>query len=182
MVELLQLACCAPSPGNRQMWRFIVITNEDLKNRLADIISDTILRIVREAGKPDAWVEGARHGATFFRQAPVLIAVTTTRYFSRVDEALLKVGKEQLYIDTLRCRPDLQAVGAAVQTLLLAAHERGLGGCYLTGPMAARPYLEEMLEITPPRQLAAMVALGYPAVELGRKPLREVTEVATFVR
>lgn len=182
VMEIIKLACSAPSPGNRQMWHFTVITNNNLKDNLAGAINETFEEMLKDSGKEASFLSGAAHGATFFRKAPVVIAVSTLRYSSRFDEAMLITGRDQAYIDNLRCRPDLQSVGAAIQTMLLVAYERGLGTCYMTGPMAARHRLEEILEIKQPRSLAAFVAMGYPEVEPHRKALKDFSEMCTVIR
>lgn len=70
---------------------------------------------------------------------------------------------------------DLQALGAATQNLLLAAHATGLGACWLGEILNRRLEAEAALDIAPPLELAAVVALGYPATERpgnpGRLPL-----------
>lgn len=180
--EIIGLAVHAPTPGNAQMWGFHVVLNREVKEKLAGAIGAALKEIAKEAGKSEDWLEGPRRSATFFIEAPALIAVSTERYRSKVDETLSAAGYPQSFIDELRCRPDLQGIGAAVQTLLLAAYERGLGTCWMTGPMAARPELEKILGIVPPRSLAAFVALGYPDQKPGPKKIRDVSEVLVFLR
>jgi nitroreductase len=46
--------------------------------------------------------------------------------------------------------------------LLLAAHARGLGGCWMTGPLVAAEPLEELLGVPRGWSIAALVPLGYP--------------------
>lgn len=181
ILEIIRLACHAPSAGNQQMWHFTVVSG-DIKARLASVINEAFKEIASEAGAEENWLEGPTRSATFFKNAPVVIAVSTSRYSSRVDEALRMAGRSQLEIGDIRCRPDLQSIGAAVQTLLLAAFEKGLGTCYMTGPMGARPRLEEMLDIKPPASLAAFVTMGYPDMEPGEKKVKDISEIVTFIR
>lgn len=182
LLGIIGLASHAPSAGNKQMWHFTVITSSTVKEKLAGAITGAFKEIAAEAGREESWIEGPTRAATFFKNAPVIIAVSTFRYISRVDEALQMAGRIRQEIDELRCRPDLQSVGAAVQTLLLAAYERGLGGCYMTGPMGARPQLEEILGVKPPMSLACFVALGYPDMTPWKKALKDVSEITTFIR
>lgn len=182
ILEIIRLAMRAPTPGNQQMWEFHVVIKQSVKERLAAAINEELVRIAEEAGKNPDWLEGPRRSATFFVNAPVLIAVSTARYRSRVDEALEMAGYAPNAIDELRCRPDLQGIGAAIMTLLLAACEKGLGTCWMTGPMAARPKLEQILGIAPPRSLAAFVSLGYPDQIPSEKKIKDVSEVVSFIR
>ncbi len=182
ILEVIRLATHAPSAGNQQMWHFTVVMNRGVKEKLAETITGAFKQIAAGAGQEQAWMEGPIHAATFFKNAPVVIAVSTTRYMSKVDEALQMAGRTRQEIDELRCRPDLQSVGAAVQTLLLAAYEKGLGTCYMTGPMGARPQLEKILGVSPPASLACFVALGYPDMMPGKKTVKDVSEITTFIR
>lgn len=51
----------------------------------------------------------------------------------------------------------------------------------MTGPLAARPELEKLLGIGPPRSLAALIALGYPDQEPAKKRLKDITGVVSFI-
>ncbi len=70
---------------------------------------------------------------------------------------------------------DLQAIGAAIQNLLLAAHATGLGACWLGEILNRRAEAEAALGVAVPLELAAVVALGVPAGDPvgqpGRLPL-----------
>lgn len=182
ILDLIRLASHAPSAGNQQMWHFTVVTSERVKEEMAAAILETFKKLALDAGREESSIEGPSRAATFFKKAPAVIAVSTSRYSSMVDEVLKLAGNSRQEIDDLRCRPDLQSVGAAVQTLLLAACQKGLGTCYMTGPMGARPRLEEILDISPPRSLACLVALGYPDMAPPEKKVKDVTEITTFIR
>ncbi len=72
---------------------------------------------------------------------------------------------------------DLQAIGACIQNMLLAIHEKGLGGVWLGEILNKRAAVEELLQVPPTMELMAVVALGYPDESKGqgsRKPLSEI--------
>lgn len=54
-------------------------------------------------------------------------------------------------------------VGAAVQNILLAAREKGMGGCWLLS--VERPRLRKMLQVPQQFLIDSVVALGYPDEE-----------------
>jgi nitroreductase len=58
---------------------------------------------------------------------------------------------------------DLLATGAAIQNILLAAHEMGLGACWLGEILARHDDVESALEVSDDLELVALVALGRPA-------------------
>jgi len=69
---------------------------------------------------------------------------------------------------------DIQAVGACVQNMLLAAHMLGLGAVWLGEILNQRQEVERLAEVPGRLELMAAVALGHPAEKKGpcqRKPL-----------
>ncbi|HAP93563.1 MAG TPA: hypothetical protein DCM26_02925 [Desulfotomaculum sp.] len=180
ILELINLAAHAPSSGNYQMWHFLVIKNQEIKEKMSQLVADKVDELVRRVNaQPD---RDPKRAVAWFTRAPVVIAVSTEKYRTTIDNLLFHAGYSELEVDSLRCRPDLQSIGAVIQTLLLAAHFKGYGGCWLTGPMVARPALEELLGIKPPRSLAAIVALGWPDQVPPTKTIRPLEEIAAFIR
>lgn len=164
---MVQRASLAPSPNNQQPWRFIAVSRAALLREMADAVHARVRELI-----PAAETESARHAtqrvdwfSTFFADAPLVIAVTRRPYSSAIDVALPAGSRERPDINALRGYPDIQSVGAAVEHLLLAATELGYGSCWLSGPLVARETLERLLGIESPDELAAMVALGVPAIQ-----------------
>ncbi|NIA18933.1 MAG: nitroreductase family protein [Xanthomonadaceae bacterium] len=74
---------------------------------------------------------------------------------------------------------DIQAVGACIQNLLLAAHSRNLGAVWLGEILKNGPKVVEILQLSKRYELMAVVALGYPTPDYrpkptSRKPLDEL--------
>jgi nitroreductase len=176
IVDIISTAISAPSAGNEQMWHFTVLTEAALKQQLAQIIIDKLAALAEQSNTCDQ-PKGIAPSAIFFKDAPCVIAVTTGLYRSKADNLLEAAGYSDQEIDVLRCRPDLQSIGAVIQMVLLAAWEKGYGTCWMTGPMVGRPELEACLNVEKPRSLAALIALGKPEfvpASRGRKPIEEV--------
>lgn len=181
ILDVIALATQACNAGGEQKWHFKVIKNDELKSLLAQLVRDRIKTIARSAGVKDDALKPVVAAADFFADAPAVIAVITERYRSKTDRMLQTIGYSDREIDELRCRPDLQTVGAVVQLMLLAAWEKGLGGCWMTGPMAARPELEKALGIFAPASLAALVPLGRPAITPQKGSRKPVEDVVSFI-
>jgi nitroreductase len=58
---------------------------------------------------------------------------------------------------------DLMSAGAAIQNILLAAHDMGLGACWLGEILARRPDVESLLETPEDLEFVSLIALGRPA-------------------
>jgi nitroreductase len=62
------------------------------------------------------------------------------------------------------------AVGAAMQNILLAAHDLGLGAMIRTGAAAGYPEVKETLGVGEDESIAGFIYVGFPA-EPGDRPM-----------
>ncbi len=182
--ELIHLASLAPSPNNAQPWRFIALANAELLGQMKAAVLEAVdslpLDTTSEEGRKA--LKKVRHFATFFADAPLVVAVLLKPYQAVVHAALGPTSPRPEAVNILRGQPDLQSVGAAVQNLLLAATDRGLGGCWLSSPLMAREALEGLLGVDEPWRLATLVALGKPVTPLPVRAPRKGLGVLLEIR
>src|SRR5829696_9394235 len=77
--ELLEAATFAPSPHNRQPWRFAVLTELPAKARLADAMGDRLRRDRSRDGDPPADIEAdAARSRARICGAPIVILAALT--------------------------------------------------------------------------------------------------------
>jgi nitroreductase len=155
--ELLEAAVAAPNHRLTAPWRFIV-----LAGAARDEVGAAHARAVARL-RPDADEEALATEAGRLRRAPVVIV------------AAVSPGE-----DPVQAREDRDAVAAAVQNLLLAAHARGLAAMWRTGAMADEPEVREALGLTGREAIVAFVYLGRrrgPGAGRGpaRRPAADVT-------
>lgn len=157
--EMVRLAGLAPSVNNYQPWRYIAISNKDLLNRMADAVAAKIENLpssksiaAKNVKTQVTWF------STFFKDAPVLLALVTKPYETVLESAVELTHDE---INILRNYPDIQSAGASIQNILLTAVDMGYGACWLSGPMFARQEMEQMLNIKSPEKLLAFVVIGH---------------------
>ena len=181
IVEIIRIATQAPSPGNDQMWSFQVVINEEAKEKMVDIVTKKLERLIFELKMNSEQYKQIIKAATFFVEAPAVIVVSTKQYRSKIDAMLKESGLNEKDIDSLRARPDLQSVGAAIQNLLLAAWEKGYGTCWMCGPLIAASALEKILQVEKPWKLMALIPMGVPNQELKPKMVKKIDEVLEFV-
>ncbi len=156
--EMVRMAGLAPSVNNYQPWRYIAVLNQELLNRMADIVTAKIEALpssksiaAKNVKTQVTWF------STFFKAAPVLLALVTKPYVTVLESAVEMTHDE---INRLRNYPDIQSAGASIQNILLTAVDMGYGACWLSGPMFAREELEKMLNIKSPEKLLAFVVIG----------------------
>ncbi|HEX9675519.1 MAG TPA: nitroreductase family protein [Anaerolineales bacterium] len=168
---LLEAARWAPSPHNRQPWRFVVLQEADNRQRLAQAMGER-LRAERLADGAD----------------PQAVQADVSRSYDRITGAplavLLCMTLEQMdrYPDARRSRAErrmaVQGVAMAGQNLLLAAHAAGLGACWICAPLFAPEVVRQVLELPEDWDPQGLVVLGWPAEsppERERTPLEQVT-------
>lgn len=112
VAELLDAAVAAPNHHLTVPWRFIVLAG-DARRGVGEAHARAVAR-----QKPGLPAEGYAKEAARLERAPVVIA------------CCVSPGE-----DPVAAREDRDAVAAAVQNLLLAAHGRGLAAMWRTGAM-----------------------------------------------
>lgn len=177
--EIIEAARWAPSGGNKQGWKFIVIKNPELADEMSRMVGDKLDKLAEEAGLGNK-LKGNKVTATFFNQAPVTIAVFMERYISKIDEALEALDYNPLEIQRLRGQSDLQSIGAAIQNILLMAHNKGYGSCWLCSPNIASREIEKLLGVSENWQLKALVPIGKPARDYKAPVRKDLTEIVEY--
>ncbi len=173
--EMVRLGAMAPSVNNYQPWKFIIITNDSLLQKMANVVSEKISALpVNNSQSASNIISQVEWFATFFRQAPALIALTMDKS-ETVLEKSVTISPEE--INSLRNFPDIQSAGACIQNILLAATDLGYGACWLSAPLMAKQELEKILEIENSSSLMAFVAVGkavHPPKPKTRKNIDEI--------
>jgi nitroreductase len=163
---LLHAATLAPSGKNRQPWRFVVVRGE----KRAEMIQ------VMRAGMEAAKAQGRDMGSSpwtvqIMEKAPVTIFV--------FNDDLESADQPYSIYDLIGNSVEVQSIGAAIQNLLLAAHDMGLGTLWICDVFYA--YQELCAWIGETHQLVAAVAVGYPDEEPNARPRKGVDEVTRWM-
>lgn len=167
VTRLLEAACWAPSAHNRQPWRFAVVTDGEVKERLARAMGTRLRADLERDGLPSEVIEqDAARSYARITGAPVVILVALT------------LTDMDVYPDPWRSQAEwtmaVQSVAMAVQNLLLAAHAEGLGACWMCAPLFCPDVVKATLDLPEDWQPQALITLGYPAEppkEKSRAPL-----------
>lgn len=173
VLELLRAAVMAPSGSNSQPWKFYVVAGQR-KQQLDELLLKCLdegrttsneLHVQREGGdkqtqervgarrteliraimdilkENDLPVEMFVKGSFRYFGAPVAVFVT-------MDQSL---GENYLV-----------AVGAAVENLILAACEKGLGTCWIGMSLMYSKEIKKELAVPDTERIVTSLALGYP--------------------
>lgn len=186
--KILDRARFAPSGGNRQGWRVIVVRDAATREALARLTAPAAKRYAAQlearenpwnpidptsvdAGTIDRTPAPPRLTEPLLRAAVVLVVCVDLKVVAVTDQYLKRVGV---------------VAGASVYpfawNILLAARHEGFGGTITTLAVAEEPKVQELLGI--PRHVAvgAIMPLGRPVKQLTTLRRKAVPEFAMLER
>jgi nitroreductase len=191
--QILELASHAPSAMNTQPWEFTVLTGEALENVRRSNID------LLNCGVPPnpEHVVTSWPKESIYRQRQVNLAKQLFQLMDIPREDKGKRGKwlergfryfdapGAIIISTDRCLSEsgpLLDIGAAIQTICLAALHFGLGTCIEDQGTMYPQVLRKYAHVPESKRIIAAIAIGYPdwdfpanRVESEREPVNNVT-------
>lgn len=166
---LIRTAGTSPSGANKQPWRFIVVTDPELKRKIR-IAAEKEEKESYEHRMSQEWLEdlvplGTNWHKEFLEIAPALIVVFSVEYETEGERI-----RKNYYVK--------ESVGLAVGLLLLAIHNAGLVS--LTHTPSPMNFLQDILNRPPNERPFVLIPVGYPAEnvtvpDIHRKPLEEIS-------
>ncbi|MGA2968838.1 MAG: nitroreductase family protein [Acidimicrobiales bacterium] len=193
--SILDDARFAPSGGNRQAWRVIMVHDETtraaIRNLYLDAWHDYVSHLLAGlipfsplASDQDRAAALAQRGAAKAVSRPDGFAET----LNEVPVMLVVCANLNVLAATDRDLDRYSIVGGAsiypfVWSVLLAARERGLAGVLTTIATRNEPAIRQVLAIPSSYAVASIVALGYPTkppTSLSRRSVEEFTSVDHF--
>ena len=188
LFRMLDNARFAPSGGNRQGNRVILVRDLDTRRQLADLVAYASRRYMAQIAKGESpWnsvtpskvtaadVAAAeqrpgRRGA-FLTASVVLVFLVDLRVVASMDKELDRVG----VISGASIYP-------FVWNVLLQARQAGFGGVITTGLAAKEPEAQALLGIPAHFAIAAAVPIGRPVRQLTKLTRLPVEDIATRER
>lgn len=158
--KLLQAAIQSPTSFNIQHWRFVRVTDPELRKKIRAVgndqaqMTDASLLIVMTADVK-AW---QKDPARYWRNAPSEVAELLVNWIAPFHE-----GKEQLQRDEA-----MRSIGIAMQTLMLAAAGMGLQSCPMIG--FDHDEVAKLIGLPADHVIGPMVAIGRGTKDPWPKP------------
>jgi nitroreductase len=174
LLECLELAVQAPTASNRQTWRWMIVTDEDLKSRIADIYREQGMEYLRgskaaaeEAGD-DAKLrvhKSALYLAENFEHAPAFVIPCIAQDLTQMTQTGV-IGT-------------LGSIIQAAWSFQLALRARGLGSTWTTLHLGQAQAVADLLGIPDGVTQVSLIPVAYtkgldfrPAT---RPPVTEIT-------
>ena len=153
LTEILESGIKAPSSKNRQPWKFVVVQGTEKEEMLK-----AFRRGISREEKESALLPGSR------RHIPA------AKYTVDIME---EAPEEHIYEIC-----NIQSISAAVQNMLLAATDKGIGSLWICDIFFA--YAELCKWLNTGDQLMAAVAFGYPNESPKERPRKKWEDVVIF--
>ena len=147
---ILEAARLAPSWGNSQTWRFIIVRDDDIKQKLSDIA-----------------LRSGNRACAALKQAPIVIAVCAEMNRAGFRDGKPATDKQGYWF--------MFDAALAMENMVLVAASLGLGTCYIGGFNAQKA--GEILGIPDGYCAVAITLLGYPDEDPEARPRKELAEI-----
>ena len=178
--QMVDAGIRAPSGSNRQGWKFIVVTDPEIRNQLGDLYREAWDFYVKEfyGGTSDL---GASNVLDDEKARQV---VRITKSATWLSENFHKVPA--MFIVLSRNDPTGSSIFPAIWSLMLAGRAHGIGTCLTTVLGMFKPQKAfELLNIPNDKgwKIDAVITAGYPLGKWGvakRKPVDQVTYLNTW--
>lgn len=155
--QILEAAAAAPDHGELKPWRFTLLRGDGL-DAFGEVLEEAYFRRCSDSGTAPVPAK-ARKERTKLGRAPLVVVVAAVRQPSE------KIPWED----------QRDAVAAATQNLLLAAHALGYGAMWRTGKEVCEDrYVKKALGLGDADSIAGFVYVGSPYVGK-RLPPKEIT-------
>jgi coenzyme F420-0:L-glutamate ligase/coenzyme F420-1:gamma-L-glutamate ligase len=172
LLEILDLARYCANAHNSQPYRFVVILNFNLKEKLIKAIISKYEQDLRKDGFPEVKVKKTIENAiSNYLHSPVLILACIT-----LDEMHKYLDPERQHCELLMAT---QSCANSLQNLLLIAHAKKLGACWYCAPLFCAEIIKLILNLPPSYIPQAFITLGTPnetPAPIDRKPLDEIVQ------
>jgi len=172
--SMIDSAIRAPSGSNRQDWRFVAVTDQEVRTQLANIYRETWDYYVKSF-----YNSSSDLGASNLKDKEQIESVRRiSNSASWLAENYDKVPL--LVLAFSRNDPTGSSIYPAIWSLMLAARSHGIGTCLTTVMSFKTEEVYEVLDIPADKgwALNATITAGYPLGKWGvaeRKPVEEVT-------
>jgi len=145
--QCIEAARLAPSACNSQPWKFVVLTDPELKNKVARETYNAVVQFNK-----------------FVPEAPVVVVLVMERP-TLVSQIGGRIKDKDFY---------LMDVGIAAEHFCLQAAELGLGTCMLGWFNEKK--IAALLSIPKKKRIGLIITLGYPQDDAIREKKRKTTE------
>jgi nitroreductase len=186
IVECLRVAAQAPTGGNLQRTRWMVVTDPstraalgELYKRAMDPYHAIMEPLAKAAGTNDKVVGSSKYLADVMGRAPVLVIPCELGTPADANALLVAGGYPHALTDNVAASGFYGSVWPAVWSFMLALRSRGLGSALTTMHLALEAEARELLRIPDTVTQIGMIPVAYYSGQTfkpaNRRPVEETT-------
>jgi len=169
---IFEAARWAPSAGNRQSWRFIVVTENEMRRRIGEIYQQ-----IREDELKSLPLDSPYYKAVSER-------VKTNFYRDIFTGAPVHIIVCGIPKESFRMRTYVLDCAISIQNILLTAYALGLSSVYINFDRPEHENLikqiQKLLEVPEDVKIMAILPLGYPDEQPVVPPRKELDEIVFY--
>ena len=167
VLRAIGLAVQAPAPHHSSPWRFALVREAGRKEAFSRAMGEAWRGDLEADGMPQAKIAGILQRSHRLLCATPLLIV-----------ACADMTRAHDYPDERRRRAEwslfAHSVGAALQTLMLALAEDGIGSCWISAPVFCGETVRSHLQLGRSVEPQALVLAGYPSSNYAPRPRGDV--------
>jgi len=192
--RILDVARFAPSGGNRQGWRVVVVKDPAIRTGLRDLyLTGWYEYLAQRAAGLTPWSPLADRAAELNAirgAAEIALAASPDGFAERLDDVpvLLAIVVDLGELAAVDRDLDRYTFAGAASvypfawSVLLAARDEGVGGVLTTMVIREEPAASELLGVPAGHGVAALIALGHPTRTFSKLTRAEVSSFTTIDR
>jgi nitroreductase len=171
LLDIVEAATMACSPGNSQPWTFLIITEKSQKEKIARIYREIGHKVIKEQALASGLL--GKEMEKVYTDAMILV--------DRLQDApalIMCCLEGQPRDGGIHQSTYYGSIYPAIQNLMLAARAKGIGSTMTTLHKAREQDIKNVLGIPDRVETIALIPLGYAEGQWGRpkrKPAQEVT-------
>ena len=187
--RILEAGRFAPSAGNGQPWKFVVVQNRELLNEISMSCCKTLGLVTKIYQGKGPMRKLLKNSLSFIKpdgidQRPMaaIQALVTPKFGDGYMDVFFGASTAiYVLVNHMGISKPIFSTGMCCQNIALAAHSLGLGTCFsgfASEPVNLSGKLKKMLGITwPYDNVATAIVVGFPAVQIDKPVERELPPV-----
>ena len=159
----VSLAVQAPAPHHSQPWRFVIVTDEEVKARFSRAMGAAWREDLSGDGLAPEKIEGIlsrSHGLLTSTPTLVVCCADMTRAHDYPDERRRR-AEWSLFAHT---------VGAALQTFMTSLATEGIASCWISAPVFCGGVVRDFFDLPDRVEPHALILVGYPSPDYKARP------------
>lgn len=171
VIRAIELADLSPSAHNSRPWRFDVIYNKDLKNKIAEVHDG---KLDEKLIKGDSFQNKLRvrlimlMAKRVIKNAPVIIVVWNTCPLLNLLKDYDKSNIKYQFVHDM----EIESISNAIYSIHLALHSMKIGSVWMGIPVLKEPEIKEILKSKD--QLISILGVGYSLYRSREKKIRDI--------